>query len=441
LTTWGGSIINKISTINQGGLVKRIKKCIYHSVFLLLLIVLVLYTGTGCGNPAGWHIADTLVVYFEFTDDNVEYYNMPDDFPDNIEIMLPNQNYNDTLYYVLDAKICGIDNSIYAIDEDSTKWVTINDSFSDMNMKIMEEGNSIISYPGIGEMEFIDTLKIVRLSDSNGISAVESVDSAFSFKVRVYNKRAKQYEEYQKDFDMSFKKLMKIEITYTENFYDFLGGDFDIDDIMGEFKYLMNISNLYIEYPRLKIIFTEPLYADSIDYSMLGYSSNNNISASNFKIYYDITNQYSIHLILHYNAGMGGVAGATVPSNGNFRYHNGGAFYNDPIFVNDSYLYEIIKWGDPLYWEDSIGGIFKEEEFMNDYKKVLGMIVAHEIGHNTGYLDDIYNDWHNIMHLETNWYWQRKMYRYLDRNFDKTQKNSIMRYSQFYFKRFPGRSK
>jgi hypothetical protein len=44
---------------------------------------------------------------------------------------------------VLDAKICGIDNSIYAIDEDSTKWVTINDSFSDMNMKIMEEGNSI----------------------------------------------------------------------------------------------------------------------------------------------------------------------------------------------------------------------------------------------------------------------------------------------------------
>jgi hypothetical protein len=342
---------------------------------------------------------------------------------------------------VLDAKICGIDNSIYAIDEDSTKWVTINDSFSDMNMKIMEEGNSIISYPGIGEMEFIDTLKIVRLSDSNGISAVESVDSAFSFKVRVYNKRAKQYEEYQKDFDMSFKKLMKIEITYTENFYDFLGGDFDIDDIMGEFKYLMNISNLYIEYPRLKIIFTEPPYADSIDYSMLGYSSNNNISASNFKIYYDITNQYSIHLILHYNAGMGGVAGATVPSNGNFRYHNGGAFYNDPIFVNDSYLYEIIKWGDPLYWEDSIGGIFKEEEFMNDYKKVLGMIVAHEIGHNTGYLDDIYNDWHNIMHLETNWYWQRKMYRYLDRNFDKTQKNSIMRYSQFYFKRFPGRSK
>ncbi len=420
---------------------KRLKKCIYHSVFLLLLIVFVLYAGTGCGNPVGWHIADTLVVYFEFPDDNVEYYNMPDDFPDNIEIMLPNQNYNDTLYYALCAKICGINNSIYAIDEDSTKWITISDSFGDMNMKIMQEGNSIISYPGIGEMEFIDTLKIVRLSDSNGISASGSVDSAFSFKVRVYNKRAKQYEEYQKDFDMSFNKLMKIEITYTDNFYGFIEGDFDIGDIMDEFKSLMDISNLYIEYPRLKKIFTEPPYADSIDYSMLGYSSNNNISATNFKIYYDIANQYSIHLILHFDAGVGGAAGATVPSNGNFRYHNGGAFYNDPIFVNDSYLFTIIRWGDPDYWEDSIGGVFKREKFMNDYKKVLGMIIAHEIGHNTGYLGDIYNDWHNVMHIETEWYFANKMYRYLNRHFNSVQKDSIMRYSQFYFKRFPGRSK
>ena len=49
----GGSIINKIITINQGGLVKRFKKCIYHPIALIILLLTLGSSGKWwCNSPS-----------------------------------------------------------------------------------------------------------------------------------------------------------------------------------------------------------------------------------------------------------------------------------------------------------------------------------------------------------------------------------------------------
>ncbi len=100
---------------------KRLDRNIFL-IFLQFLLLSFLYSGTGCGQSQGlssWHIADSLVVSFEFPD-NVEHRGYYYGIHDIIRIMLPNQNYHDTLYYVLKATIYGIDNNTYTVDENLT---------------------------------------------------------------------------------------------------------------------------------------------------------------------------------------------------------------------------------------------------------------------------------------------------------------------------------
>jgi len=446
----GGSIINKISTINQGGLVKRLKKCIYHSVFLLLLIVLVLYTGTGCGNSGGvWHIADSLVVDFYFSEDNVEHEAYDNDFPDIIRIMLPNQNYNDTLYYVLNATIYGIDNSAYTIDQYLTKWVAINDTFANMNMKIVIKGNSIINYPWAGGMEFIDTLKIVRLSDENGISAMEGINSAFSFNVAVYNKKAKEYEYYQKDFDMSFKKSMKIEVDLTYVGSSFLEDDFNLYNIFDNFKNLINDEHIVIDAKMTNVNIPDPPSVDSTNAGwdeLLEYSHLYHNSALIYENYQDTSDERSIEVII---IGMGGIEdighfGVTNSSNGNYLYYREGSIaYNNPIFLNIPQLHNLIMYHDQYYWEGEIGNSeFDWDAFRTDMSEAVGMILAHEIGHNVGRLLDESNPnaknqgfGYNVMYVPgPNDTTSLTMACYLDRYFALWQKEEILKISQFYFK-------
>ncbi len=431
---------------------KKLKKCIYHPIVLLLIIILVCYTGTGCGQPSGsWRIADSLVVEFVFFDDNVSHEDYIDGFPDIIEIMLPNQNYNDTLYYVLDATIYGIDNSAYTIDQNLTKWVTINDSFGDMNMKILKEGNSIICYPWAGGMGFIDTLKIVRVSDENGISASSGIDSAFSFKVAVYNIGAKQYEYYQKDFNMSFKKSMKIEVDYTIYADDFFEGDFNIDNIISSFENLISDNKLYIDNIISNSGISEhpPVVNEYQLDLMFDYSHPYHNSALDFELYEITDDERTIEIIFY---AMGGIAcyGVTTGTNGNLHYYSstiGDTVFNNPVFLNVFALHNVIKYNDTYYWEGEIGNsTFKVDEFRKDLSKAEGMILAHEIGHNAGNLQHVtskgnHGYGYNVMYVCDDLSINRTMACYLDRHFDLWQKGEILRISQFYFKGNNGRRK
>ena len=426
------------------------KRVIEFAIFVIILYNMIMFSGCGgSGGGGSWHITeggDTLDISFEFPSENMsytDYFNYG-----NVIIALPNADYNDTLYYLLRATITGNDSGLEDINLDETKWITTGLTYYERNMKIVE-GQSFYNDWDPYRIIFEDTLKIVRLDGSIGISSSGGyfnsiIDSAFSFVVVLNDNRVviKDHKRnprgiYKKPFNLSFTKKMRLEITYTGGFIGIISHYITIDDIFSEVKSLFNgVQNVTIETSLPDSIDDEPPQEDPSGYELLLYSEDHNYSAWRFKYFNDTTDEYSLHVILHLTgAGAGAVGGCSYSGYGNYRYYCYGVdYYNDPVFVNNNTIYNLIC-EDPAYY-DSISGYLDTTKFMSDYKKVLGMLIAHELGHAAGNLEDNYTDEDNIMYIETNSNKIKLMSTYIGRSFNWDQEDSISRYSQFYFRRF-----
>jgi len=319
-----------------------------------------------------------------------------------------------------------------------------------MNMKIIKEGNSIINYSWQGGMEFVDTLKILKLFNSNGISAFGSVNSAFSFKVAVYNNKTREYEYYQKDFDIYFKKLMRIEVDLTNDGSAFLDDTFSLDNIFASFKYLINDDRIIIDVKMPDANIPDPpAVVDTAGAGwdeLMEYFHSYHNSALYYENYQDTSDEFSIEVIFFGSGGITNIGyfGVTNLSNGNYRYYraNNNRAYNNPIFLNIFSLYNLIMYNDQYYWTGEIGiGTFNWGEFEADLNETLGTILAHEIGHNVGRLLDESSNKnaknqgldYNVMYVPDN-STSLLMACYLDRYFDVLQIYEMLRISQFYFK-------
>jgi len=450
----GGSIINKILTINQGGLVKK--------AYLIVYIIFMIYNMfmiNGCSSNSSSSDLYLKIPDFSLTS-GVHAW---DKLYTKAIILIPNYDYPK---YDINFNFSSIiDPSVTTIKPEENMNIFSIEYSNHPSIDITMIGATNITFNS--DSTKVYGQQILRIERSDYDKAISSLDNFAVVCSLKYNENNAP-KTYTQRIMFYFRKKMLIEVDYDSDAYHL------IDSLRNNRSNLLGFDNLFdsVNMYSLRSVYNVPNTTDSalttnlaIDIDTTeeiatgvgpyGYDLNENTFVHGFW-----TTLYSMDTLVCYEYSLGchnsaeifrnnhyasyatrtvhvifssrydgsydtsSTFGLTIKAFGNFKWnYNGTDYYNNYIYIFTERLFRQYYCYNYYHYANY------PDSLMPDIHRAISVIITHELGHNIGHLSHPNDGSKNIMNTLQDLFYLN----FYNRYFTIEQLDTIQEFSQFYF--------